>query len=102
MPALVGGDRLAQLGDARAGGVLVAARAQRLDGRLDAPGGAVGVGEALAEVERAGADRERGHLGEDRRRDAAAGRPCGARERVRHGGDCTAAGAGAPLAADEG
>ncbi|CAM5628383.1 hypothetical protein SCALM49S_10352 [Streptomyces californicus] len=65
---LVGGDGCAQLRDAGARRVLVApAVAQRSYGRLADLLGAVGVGEALAEVDRAGPQGQRGHLGEDRR-----------------------------------
>lgn len=64
---LVGGDRGAQLGDAGARRVLVAAAvAQRPYGRLADLLGAVRVGEALAEVDRAGRRGQRGHLREDR------------------------------------
>ena len=68
--ALVGGDRGAQLGDAGSGRVLVDARAHRLHGRLEDLGRAVRVREALAEVDRPGPRRQRGHLGEDRRAEA--------------------------------
>ena len=64
-PALVGGDGRAQRRDARARRVLVVAGAQRLGGRGQHLRRAVGVGEALAEVDRAGTHGERGHLGED-------------------------------------
>ena len=67
--ALVLGDRLAQRRDADARRVLV-------DPAGDVGGGvgeqrrrAVGVGEALPEVDRAGAQGQRRHLGEDRRRE---------------------------------
>ena len=55
----------AQRRDARARRVLVVPAAQRLGGRGQHLRRAVGVGEALAEVDRAGAHGERGHLGED-------------------------------------
>lgn len=64
---LVRGDRGAQLGDAGARRVLVAeAREDRAGGRLGDFGGAVGVGEALAQVDRPGAGGQRRHLREDR------------------------------------
>ncbi len=63
---LVGGDRVAELGDADAGWVLVVAGADRLDGGVEHLGGTVLVGEALAEVDRTGGDGQRRHLGEDR------------------------------------
>ena len=49
---LVGGDGLAQLGDALAGRVLVAAVADGVDGHLFEFLGPVGIGEALAEIDR--------------------------------------------------
>src|SRR6185369_12976357 len=65
---LVRGDRLPQLGDARAGRVLVATpihdRGGGRGGDLARP---IGVREALAEVDRAGRAGQRRHLGEDRR-----------------------------------
>ena len=71
MPLLVPGDRLPQRGYAEAGGVLVLARSRSAaTARAITVGRPVDVGEALAEVDRPGAHRERGHLGEDRRRDA--------------------------------
>ena len=66
----VGGDRVAQLGDAGAGRVLVVARADGRHGGLQHLLRPVRVGEALPEVERAGAHGERRHLGEDRRAEA--------------------------------
>ncbi len=65
-PALVLGDGQAQLGDAGAGRVLVVAVPDRLDGGVEDLGGAVGVREALPEVDRAGGQGQRRHLGEDR------------------------------------
>ena len=70
MTLLVSRDRLAQDGDAVARRVLVRARRDRVAGGREHGRRPVGVGEALAEVDRAGPDRERGHRGEDRRRDA--------------------------------
>ena len=71
---LVGGDRVPQLGNARARGVLVAPPFQdRRRGRGGDLGRAVGVREALAEVDRPGRQGQRRHLGEDRR--AHAGQP---------------------------
>ena len=58
------------------------------DGRLEHLGRPVGVGEALAEVDRAGARGERRHLGEDRR--AEAGEP--ARQAARRHGAARLAG----------
>ena len=60
------GDRVAQLGDADPRRVLVVPGADRGDGGLEHLRRPVGVGEALPEVDRAGRDRERRHLGEDR------------------------------------
>ncbi len=65
--ALVLEHRLAQRRHARQRRVLVLAAAQRRDRGLDHRRRAVGVGEPLAEVDRPGPRRERGHLGEDRR-----------------------------------
>ena len=62
---LVLGDRLPQRQDARAGRVLVGARGDRVRGGPCDGDGAVDVGEALAEVDGAGAGGEHGHLGED-------------------------------------
>ncbi len=62
---LVGGDRGAQLGDARAGRVLVVPGPDGGDRGLGDDRRAVGVGEALAEVDRAGA---RGQRASSRRR----------------------------------
>jgi hypothetical protein len=59
-------DRLAQLGGADARWVLVLAAADGGDRRLGDHGRAVGVGEALAQVDRPGAGGQRRHLGEDR------------------------------------
>ena len=73
-PLLVGGDGLPQLRDARAGRVLVAAAGQ--DGVGGGPGDlgrAVGVREALAQVDGVRRHGQRRHLGEDRR--AHAGEP---------------------------
>ena len=69
VPGLVRGDRVPQLGHAGPGRVLVVAGPQRLDRGLDDRARTVLVREALAEVHAAGAQRQRGHLGEDRRRD---------------------------------
>ena len=63
---LVRGDRGAQLGDARAGRVLVVTGADGVDGGVEHLLRPVGVGEALAEVDRPRRDRQRRHLGEDR------------------------------------
>jgi hypothetical protein len=68
--ALMVRDRIAQLGDPGAGRVLVSAGPQRVHGSVDDHGRAVGVGESLAEIDRASAHRECGHLGEDGGRDA--------------------------------
>ena len=70
--ALVLGDRLPQLGDAEPGRVLVVPAAIAADAarRRAHLGGPVGVGEALAEVDRAGRGGQRRHLGEDRRAEA--------------------------------
>ncbi len=68
--SLVLGDGPAQHRDPGAGRVLVGAAVERRDGGREHLGRSVLVGEALAEVEGAGADGERGHLGEDRGRDA--------------------------------
>ena len=71
---LVGGDRVPQLGNARARRVLVTPPFQdRRGGRGGDLGRAVGVREALAEVDRPGRQGQRRHLGEDRR--AHAGQP---------------------------
>ena len=72
-PSLVRGDRLAQHGHADAGRVLVHAVGDRLTGGLEHLGGAVLVGEALAEVDGAGAGGQGAHLGEDRGGDRAVG-----------------------------
>ena len=61
----MGAHRLAQRRDPGQRRVLVLAAAQRRHRRLDHLGGPVGVGEALPEVDRAGAQGERRHLGED-------------------------------------
>ena len=86
-------DRGAQLRDAGAGRVLVAPLAHRPGGGLDDLGRPVGVGEPLAEVDRAGTRRERRHLGEDRR--AEAGEPArqGRAGRSRHRRQTTTAAA---------
>jgi hypothetical protein len=63
--ALVRGDRLAQRWHPGERRVLVGAAAQGSDRRLDDLRRPVLVGEALAEVDRAGALGERGHLRED-------------------------------------
>ena len=63
----MGRDGRAQGGDPRTGRVLVLPAAQRLGGGGQHLRRAVGVGEALPEVDRAGAYGEGGHLGEDRR-----------------------------------
>ena len=64
--ALVLEHRFAQRRDAGEWGVLVVAVAQGRYRRLDRAGRAVGVRKALSEVDRAGANRKRAHLGEDR------------------------------------
>ena len=56
----------AQLGDAEPGRVLVVTGADGGDRGVEHLGGAVLVGEALAQVDRAGGDGQRRHLGEDR------------------------------------
>ncbi len=63
---LVAGDRLAQDGESGARRVLVDAGPDRVDGGFEHLRRAVGVGEPLTEVDRAGGDRQRRHLGEDR------------------------------------
>ena len=63
---LVPGDGLAQQGHPRPRRILVDARTDGRDRGVEHLGRAVGVGEALAEVDRSGLDRQRGHLGEDR------------------------------------
>ena len=68
---LVAGDGVPQHGQARAGRVLVDAAADGLDGGVEHLVRAVGVREALAEVDRAGGHGQRGHLGEDRRAEPA-------------------------------
>ncbi len=65
--ALVRGDGAAQLGDAGARRVLVVAVADGVGGDLLELGGAVGIGEALAEIDRVGGDGQLRHGGEDRR-----------------------------------
>ena len=55
------------------GGYWFTPSAIAVPGRLEDLGGAVLVGEPLSEVDRAGARREGGHLGEDRGRDRAVG-----------------------------
>ena len=65
---LVPRDGRAQLRHARARGVLVVAGPDGRDRHLLDLLGTVGVGEALAEVDRPGCEGERRHLGEDRRR----------------------------------
>ncbi len=60
------GDGLPEGGDPGARRVLVVPVADRLGGRLEHGGGAVEVGEALAEVDRAGPRGQRRHLREDR------------------------------------
>ena len=60
------GDGGPQLGDARARRVLVVPAADGRDRGLCDLSGPVGVGEALAQVDGAGLDGERRHLGEDR------------------------------------
>ena len=72
-PLLVRGDRLAQHGHADARRVLVHAVGDGLPRGLEHLGRSVLVGEALPEVDRAGAGRECAHLGEDRGRDRAIG-----------------------------
>ena len=64
--ALVRADGGAQLGDAGPRRVLVVAGADGGDGGVEHLLRSVGVGEALPEVDRAGLDRERRHLREDR------------------------------------
>ena len=64
--SLVVGHRPAQRWDAQAGRVLVVAGTHRSHCRLEDRVGPVGVGEALAEVDGAGARRQLGHLREDR------------------------------------
>ena len=64
------GDRLAQHRHARARRVLVDAAVDRRDRGIEHLARAVGVGEALAEVDAAGGHGERAHLGEDRRAEA--------------------------------
>src|SRR5205823_3964368 len=70
VPALVIGHGAAKLGDAGARRVLVVARPDRLDRRLEQLRRPVGVREPLPEVDRPGGPREIGHLGEDRRPEA--------------------------------
>ena len=65
-PLLVLGDGLAQHRVADTRRVLVEGAPDGLDGGLGHLGRPVGVGEALAQVDGAGADRQRGHLGEYR------------------------------------
>ncbi len=65
-PPLVLGDRLEQIGETATRGVLVDAVGDGAAGGLQDGLGAVLVGEALPEVERARGGGERGHLGEDR------------------------------------
>ncbi len=60
------GDALAQLRDTGTGRVLVVPGSDRCDRGLGDLGRAVGVGEALSEVDRAGSYGQGGHLGEDR------------------------------------
>ena len=68
---LVADHGVAQLGHARPGRVLVAlAVGDGVDGGVAHLGGTVLVREALAQVDRAGGDRQRRHLGEDRRAEA--------------------------------
>src|SRR5690606_31124981 len=71
---LVPGDRVEQLRHSRAGRVLVTAVGDRLPGGLEDLGRAVGVGEALAEVDRVVLESQGGHLGEDRRAEGCEGR----------------------------
>ena len=73
----------AQLGDADPRRVLVVAGADRGDRGLVHLGGPVGVGEPLAQVDRPGGDRERRHLGEDRRAEALEARRRGTARRPR-------------------
>jgi len=63
----LGGDGRAQFGAAEAGWVLVVPVADRALGLGQHAGRAVGVREALTEVDRPGPVRQRRHLGEDRR-----------------------------------
>ena len=62
---LVRRHRRPQLRNARTGRVLVAAAVDRRDGRVEHLARPVGVGKALAEVDRAGARGQGAHLGED-------------------------------------
>ena len=64
--AVGGGDRLAQFRHAGHRRILVAAVLQRVGGGLHHVVRAVGVGEALAEIDRVVLDRQRRHHGEDR------------------------------------
>ena len=64
------GDRLAQLGEARAGRVLVGGGADGGPRHVEDLGRAGVVGESLPEVDRARGGRERAHLGEHRRPEA--------------------------------
>jgi hypothetical protein len=64
--ALVGGDGVAEVGRADAGWVLVVTRAYGCDRRLGHLHRAIDVGEALPQIDGAGPDSERRHLGEDR------------------------------------
>ena len=68
VPAAVLGDRLPQRPDAAARRVLVDAAGDGRPGLVEHEVRAVGVREALAEVDRVGRDGQRRHLGEDRRR----------------------------------
>src|SRR5262249_6630498 len=68
---LVRADRVSKFGDAGSGWVLVRAAAQGRCRRVEDLGRAFGVREALAEVDAAGGEGERGHLREDRRPEAA-------------------------------
>jgi len=94
--ALVVGDRRSQLGHARQRRVLVGPPGahRNRDGIGDLVR-AVGVGKALSEIQRAGAQGERRHLGEDRRAEGAQA-ACG------HGAMMTAAHAAARRARRDG